>query len=147
MNPYRSTPNAELARIGFSAGVGEFSAQNVAYTRGMLYFADVDAKIRAATAGRRTLDDVILPLLARRRAGETITREDFVDALFRKLGPSARDNFEAVIVRGERVEPATRAFGPCVERKPEVYQATDGNVAGFTWVRAADVPDSRCRNW
>src|SRR5262249_10901732 len=70
-SPYRNLSAEALARIGFSTGVGAGSAQNIAYTRGSLYFADVDAKIRAASDGRRKLDDVILPLFERRRRGES----------------------------------------------------------------------------
>ncbi|EGX99480.1 putative lipoprotein [Nitrospirillum viridazoti Y2] len=146
-NPYRLASAEELSRIGFSAGVGGASAQNVAYTRGSLFFADLDARIRAASVGKRTLDDVILPFLARRQAGEAVTQKDLVDAFVAEIGPQARERFEAVIVRGENVDPAPDAFGPCLERKPKVYDAGGQAVNGYEWVRKPGLPDAQCRAW
>jgi predicted metalloprotease with PDZ domain len=146
-NPFRNASADSLSRVGFSAGIGGASAQNVAYTRGSLYFADVDAKIREASDGRRKLDDVILPLTARRRRGERIDQAALLDALVKEIGPSARDEFEAVIVRGETINPAPNAFGPCLERRPAKYSAAGTEVNGYEWVRVASIPDERCRAW
>jgi hypothetical protein len=146
-NPFRNASADSLLRVGFSAGVGGGSAQNVAYTRGSLYFADVDAKIRAASAGRRKLDDVILPLFERRRRGERIDQRAFVDALVAELGPSAREQFEAAVLRGEAIVPDAGAFGPCLERRPAKYTAAGREVDGYEWVRVTSIPDERCREW
>jgi predicted metalloprotease with PDZ domain len=146
-SPYRTVSADSIARLGFSTGIGAGSAQNLPYVRGSLYFADVDAKIRAASGGRRKLDDVMLPLFARRRNGEQIDRRSLVDALVKELGPSARDEFEAVIIRGELLEPASGAFGPCFERRPTTYTLNGRESSGFEWVRVTGVPDSECRNW
>ena len=104
-NPYRNKSAAELDELGFSTGVGEGSAQNVPYTRGSLYFASVDTKIRSTSNGARTLDDVILPLIELRRNGEPLTEDSVVDALVQELGPSARDEFESIIIKGNLVVP------------------------------------------
>jgi hypothetical protein len=146
-SPYRTVSADSIARLGFSTGIGAGSAQNLPYVRGSLYFADVDAKIRAASGGRRKLDDVMLPLFARRRNGEQIDRRSLVDALVKELGPSARDEFEAVIIRGELLEPASGAFGPCFERRPTTYTLNGRESSGFEWLRVTGVPDSECRKW
>lgn len=147
-NAYRNTSAAELSRIGFSSGIGAGSAQNVAYTRGSLYFADIDAKIRAKSNGARTLDDIIKPLFARRSAGEAITPTILVDAFVAEIGPAARDEFEAVIIRGETITPDANAFGPCLDRRPKTYAVNGGGESqGYEWIRKSDVPDEVCRKW
>jgi predicted metalloprotease with PDZ domain len=146
-SPYRTAPAEAIARIGFSTGMGVGSAQNLPYARGSLYFATVDAKIRAASDGRRTLDDVILPLLDRRRSGERIDQNAFVDALVRTLGPNARYEFESVIIRGEPLDPASGAFGPCFERQRTTYTLNGRQSNGFAWVRNQGMSDAQCRQW
>lgn len=146
-SPYRTASADELFELGFSTGVGAGSAQNVAYTRGSLYFADVDAKIRAASSGERTLDDAILPLFERRRNGEPLTRELLIDALARQIGPGARQDLESVILQGELITPPPDAFGPCFERRPKTYGEGGERMEGYEWVRLPDMPDSECRTW
>jgi len=147
VSPYRNAPADEIARIGFSTGMGVGSAQNLPYVRGSLYFATLDAKIRAASDGRRTLDNVILPLLERRRDGERIDQAAVADAIARELGPSARYEFEGVILRGAPLDPAPGAFGPCFERQPTTYTLNGRRSNGFAWVRDPNMTDAQCRQW
>jgi hypothetical protein len=146
-NPHKNRSAEELARLGFSTGVGSGSAQNVPYARGSLYFSDVDARIRASSGGRRKLDDVMLPLFERRRRGEEISADVLLDALVKEIGPSAREQFEAVIIRGETIVPESGAFGPCFERRVTKFQVAGKEVDGFEWVRVPSVPETRCREW
>jgi hypothetical protein len=147
-NPYRNTSADELSKLGFSGGIGGASPQNVAYTRGSLYFADMDAKIHKASGGKRGLDDVILPLFEqRRKAAGKLSQDELIAAFVREIGPQARDEFESVIVRGETINPAPDAFGPCLDRKPKTYEAAGKPVEGFEWVRKAGVADAVCRAW
>jgi M61 glycyl aminopeptidase len=152
-NPYRNHSAAALAELGFSAGgVGAASAQNVAYTRGRLYFATVDAKIRAASGGRRKLDDVILPLLkerARRQESGTpgVDVPTLVAALEIEYGPDARADFESVIVRGETIVPPANAFGPGFERRAKKYRVNEKDAYGYEWVRDPSIPDDQVRKW
>jgi hypothetical protein len=146
-NPYRNASADSLARLGFSIGVGGASAQNVPYTRGSLFFSHIDAKIREASGGRHKLDDVILPLAEARRRGTPLTQQALVDALVRELGPSAKEEFEAVIIRGETIVPVAGAFGPCFERRSIRTSAGGREVDSFEWVRVASMPDEKCREW
>ncbi len=147
-NPYRNKSAAALDDLGFSTGVGQGSAQNVPYTRGSLYFAVVDYRIRSASDGMRTLDDVILPLFERRRNGDELTQEMLVDALVEELGPSARDEFESIIVNGDFVVPDRKAFGPCFDRRPTVFSLDDGQeFDGYEWFRIESIPDEECRKY
>ncbi len=145
--PYRNESAESIARLGFSTGVGAGSAQNVPYLRGSLYFADVDAQIRRASGGQRKLDDVILALFEQRRQGEALTADNLVDALVDEIGPAARDQFEAVILRGETFVPEPGAFGPGFLRRERKLKVNGQEVVGYEWVRDPSVPDARCREW
>jgi hypothetical protein len=145
-NPYRNASAEALDKLGFSAGVGAGSAQNVPYNRGRLYFAEVDFKIRTASHGKRKLDDVILPLFELRRGGKPLAVRTLIGAFEKEYGPSARRDFESVIVRGETVIPASGAFGPCLERKMTHDSLKGRDQVGYEWVRTS-VPDEKCREW
>ena len=146
-NPFRNASADSLKHLGFSTGVGAGTAQNVPYVRGNLYFAEVDAMIRKTSGGRRTLDDVILPLFERRRRGESVTQETLIDAFVKEIGPSAREHFEAMVIRGETIVPDPDAFGPCFDRHPAKFEVKGKEIDGFEWVRVPSVPESRCRKW
>lgn len=146
-NPYRNLSADSLGRLGFMTGVGGGSAQNVAYTRGSLYFADLDAQIRRASNGKRKLDDILLPFFDRIRGGQKLTQDDWVKTIVAELGTSARERFEAIIVNGDTIVPDSGAFGPCFARRPVRYQIDGKEVDGFEWVRVTGVEDSQCREW
>ena len=142
-SPARNLPADEIGRAGFRNP----GARNLPYARGSLYFADLDAQLRAASGGRRKLEDVLFPIFDRVRHGERVTQDNFVEALVRDLGPSARAQFEAVMVRGETLVPAANAFGPCFDRKSTTFTVDDKATDGYEWLRVSSVPDERCRAW
>jgi len=148
-NPYRSFSADSIQRIGFSTGFGGASAQNLAYTRGSLFWADIDKRIRDASNGRRKLDDVLVPLLAAQRQGQKLTRDALFNALSKELGPSFHEHFDAVITRAETFAPASGAFGPCFQRRDTTYavQGNGGEVAAYVWERIASLPEQKCREW
>lgn len=145
LSPARNLTLDSLRAVGFSGGVGPTSPQNMPYVRGSLYFADLDARLRAASGGQRGLDDILVPLLARIRRGARVDWRGFVDLVVRELGPSARDQFEAVILRGETIVPASDAYGPCFRRRDVKLKTADATVDGYEWVRVPEVPEERCR--
>ena len=112
-NPYRNFTADSIRLIGFSTGFGGASAQNLAYTRGSLFWADIDQRIRVASKGRRKLDDVLVPLLVARQKGQRLTQEVLFAALGKELGASFREQFDKALTRGETLVPASDAFGPC----------------------------------
>ncbi len=130
-NPRRYMPADSVARAN---PMTDGRAQNVSYERGMIFWADMDAKIRAQSKGKRNLDSVIVPLITRARTqgGEAgmgnmarqggqpgwFTQAELVDSLVKAAGPAARLAFDSVIVRGRPMVPATNAFGPCFVLKP-----------------------------
>ena len=113
--------------------------------RGLLHAADVDAAVRARSGGRRTIDDLLLALLDRARAGlkagETLTPPLPAGAwrqlLGAELGAEAEARFDAVVVRGEPIALPPGAFGPCFKREKR-----PGKGGGFAWVRDGRAPAS-----
>jgi hypothetical protein len=83
-SPGRGFSADSIARLGF----GSENIRHVPYHRGALYFADLDARIRAASDGRRKLDDMVLTLFQRRQGGERIDQDTWVAAVTAELGSS-----------------------------------------------------------
>jgi hypothetical protein len=109
-NPYRNA-TSDVARAAFWA---DKNGELLTYVRGSLYFFTLDAAIREASGGERSLDDVLLELFARRADGETVTVRTFTNALAKELGPGVAAQLDSVVVRGTKtlfVSPD--AFGPC----------------------------------
>jgi hypothetical protein len=174
-NPRKNMPADSIAMFN---PMTDGRAQNASYERGLLFWADMDARIRAASNGQRNLDNVILPLIARARTqgGEGglggqarpggqpgwFTPAELVDSLTKEAGPSARQMFDSVIVRGGTLVPMSNAFGPCFELRPtklpnrymgsadaraQANSAPVPEIDAYVWTRVSSVPDERCRKW
>jgi predicted metalloprotease with PDZ domain len=106
-----NTPNAEIpARFWADTRV-----RVLPYDRGSLYFARVDSEIRRASGGTRSLDDLILAMLARRRQGQLVDQAAWNDLVTRELGDKGRGEFQAMLA-GALVLPDSDAFGACFRR-------------------------------
>jgi predicted metalloprotease with PDZ domain len=93
----------------------------VPYTRGALYAAELDAAIRHASHGRRSLDDAIRELYHAAwpaHAGAGLAGDAFRAMVVRELGAPGAARYDAVIVRGGSPDPPSDAFGPCFVREP-----------------------------
>jgi len=157
-NPRRYLPADSVARANpFTDG----RAQNVSYERGILFWADMDSRIRAATNNRRTLDSVIVPLVTRARTqgGEGLagnearqggqpgwfTPAELVDSLVKAAGPSARLLYDSVVVRGRPFVPASNSFGPCFElqatKMRDIYLGSPGTRAPGSAIDSSQSPE------
>jgi predicted metalloprotease with PDZ domain len=126
---------------------------HAAEDRGMLYAADVDAAVRAKSGGKRSLDDLVLALLDRARAGHEgggtapLPASAWRDLVGSEIGPEAQARYDAVIVRGEAFTPRDDAFGPCfkaAKKKLAKAGARGGGVNATVWVRDPKVPAASC---
>lgn len=120
-NPRAAATNDEIRRGFFD----DDALSVVPYTRGALYAAELDAAIRRASRGARSLDAVVRALYTAAPSapvGDAGLRElpasAFRQAVVRELGPPGAERFDAVIARGEAPDPPSEAFGPCFERVP-----------------------------
>src|SRR5215204_174054 len=97
-NPYRNATN-DAALAAFWA---DKNGELLPYVRGSLYFFTLDAAIRRASGGARSLDDILLDLFARRAEGETVSVRTFTDELAKELGPGVAAELDSVVVRGTK---------------------------------------------
>jgi predicted metalloprotease with PDZ domain len=163
-NPRKNMPADSVA---MNNPLTDVMAQNISYERGTLFWAEMDSRIRAASNGKRNLDNVMVPLITRARTlGGTagpFTPSELVDSLAKEAGPSARQLFDSVVVRGKDIVPTPHAFGPCFELRPAkmqgrylgsnaARQAAIGlppapDIDAYLWFRVPSVPDNRCQTW
>jgi hypothetical protein len=145
-NAARNWTADQIAEVGF----GNEQARRVPYQRGVLYFADLDAKIRAATGGQENLHSFTREIFGKREEDETFLfdHDKWKELLAAKIGPSAPEDFTDIIINGKTIIPATDAFGPCFERRPTVFADDDGaEFESYEWVRVASVSDKDCRDY
>jgi hypothetical protein len=114
-NPHRALTNRDAAKIFWS----DWSAQRIPYGRGFMYLAMVDAQIRAKSKGRRSLDDVVVPLFASKQQDKAPTVENWLKRITAEIGPGAKRDYDAMVA-GEMLVPAKNSFAPCF--KPATYQ-------------------------
>jgi predicted metalloprotease with PDZ domain len=88
-----------------------------------MYFAVVDARVRKASGGKRSLDDLVLEMNQRRGAKPDAKSDAkpvdmaalWPQLLVRELGPSGTALHEAMLA-GEVIVPESDDFGPCFKR-------------------------------
>lgn len=109
---YYSNPAQTLSLTDATARFwSDWQAQRVPYGRGLMYFIDLDHKVRVTSHGKRCLDDVILDVLQRQRSGSKVTASDWPALIASELGNSAIADFEAMLA-GEWIIPAAEGLGP-----------------------------------
>jgi hypothetical protein len=88
------------------------------YVRGALYISLVNAKLKAATHGKRNLDTVMREFIAARDAGKSVTVADWLTLIARDLGPAAEADYQAMLT-GKKLYLPANAFGPCFTQVKE----------------------------
>jgi predicted metalloprotease with PDZ domain len=104
-------PNAEIPKRFWA----DTRIRVLPYDRGSMYFARVDSELRAASAGKRSLDDLLLSLLRRRAQGLPLDQQVWDQTVTEALGPEAHAEFERMLA-GALMLPPSDAFGPCFRR-------------------------------
>ena len=117
-NPYVRLGNPEAAKIFWSDPI----AQTVPYGRGFLYLLDTDTAIRAKSGGKRSLDDVVLEIRRRDKAGQSYGVNDWLDLVGREIGVDAAKAAYQAMTAGQVITPAAR-FAPCLTVTPRPTRA------------------------
>ncbi|MGV9382239.1 hypothetical protein ACWDRB_40960 [Nonomuraea sp. NPDC003707] len=102
--------------------------QGIAYNRGFMYFADLDALIRERSGGSRSLDDLVLAMVEDRRAGRPCDEALWRAKLRAELGEAGITHFERMLA-GDVIVPPDEAFGADLTR---VRRRTEVRRLGFT---------------
>ncbi len=87
----------------------------LAYDRGGMYFADLDAMIRKKSGGKRSVADLIRSMSERAQEGQTLSQAVWLRLLRQELGP-AGPALHHRLLAGALILPASNAFGPCFRR-------------------------------
>lgn len=131
-----------ITKIGFT----DEEVRHTPYRRSALYFYDLDARIRAHSGGKRTLDSLMFPMFLAREKGQRFDQARWIAMVTTELGPEEKGRFERLILEGsDTLEPRDDAFGPCFTRQATSFTKDGKRIPGYRWVRAAGVPDARCR--
>jgi len=120
----------------------------IPYDRGAMYFAILDSKIRKASHGKRSVDDLVRVIVDRNRKGIPTEAPFWVALLRQELGEEGVAVHEAMM-SGKSLVPESDAYSPCFRRVPAQirrYQlgynqkraAVDGVVDGLIPASEAD---------
>ncbi|QNA83167.1 hypothetical protein G4G27_03445 [Sphingomonas sp. So64.6b] len=110
-NPMKNTPEAEVQPRFWE----DTRIRVLPYDRGAMYFAVLNGEIRRASAGKRSVDDLIKVMVKRDRAGEPITEAVWLDLLRAELGEQGPAITRAMLDGGLML-PRSEDFGPCFRR-------------------------------
>lgn len=115
---YYWAPSRNLS-IRQAAAAGFFKAndvQKIAYGRGRMFLAEIDAEIRAHSGGKASLDNITQAIGERERHGQPHDLNVWLKMVAARVGPEARAQFNAMMA-GKLVVPPSDAFGPCFRRE------------------------------
>ncbi len=141
--PARTWSAAKIAEAGF----GDEAIRHIPYSRSALYFADIDAKIRAKSGGKRRLEDALQPIFKSRETDVKFDHATWTAFLTKELGADEAARWRRIVIDGELFTPGEHAFGPCFVRKPAAYTTPGQPTEGFSFERVPGTPDAKCLAW
>lgn len=113
-NPYVRATNVEAGKAFWTDPV----AQTVPYGRGWLYLQQVDAAIREASGGRRSLDNIAKEIRRRQVAGEPYGIPQWLELVGKEIGADkARGGYDLMVGGGLLVPPA-KLYAGCLKVEP-----------------------------
>ncbi len=116
-NALIATPNAEIPAPFWA----DTRVRVLPYDRGSMYFAVVDGGMRAASGGKRTLDDLLLAMLERWQQKSSLDEAAWIGLVTKELGEKGRKEFEEML-SGATMLPAPGGFGPCFTRTTKMLR-------------------------
>ncbi|GBR55219.1 M61 metallopeptidase family protein [Gluconobacter sphaericus] len=108
---FATSPNSEIPDMFWK----DTRIRTLPYDRSMLYFATVDYAMRSKTHNKKSLDTLVLGMLAREKMGKSLSNSDWESLLRENLGEESVQHFRSFLA-GEKPVPASAAFGACFER-------------------------------
>ncbi len=108
-NVRRNIPNTKIAEDMWKAS----ESWMVPYSRGALYFADLDARVRTRSDGKITLVTMLRELGQRERLGKAHGSQQWRELVLRYAGLDGGRAYDAML-QGKTIIPVAGAFGPCM---------------------------------
>lgn len=106
-----NTPEAEVAEAFWR----DTRIRVLPYDRGALYFAVLNGKIRKASGGKRSIDDLIFVMNGYRNTDKDVTEQTWLDLVKQELGEDGLA-VHKTMMEGGIVLPESDDFGPCFRR-------------------------------
>lgn len=94
------------------------------YDRGAMYFAVLNGKIRKASNGKRSLDDLIQTMILRARDTQPMTEAMWLHVLRKEIGEDGPAVHRSMMAGGLML-PASDDFGPCFRRTTKQIRQFD----------------------
>jgi predicted metalloprotease with PDZ domain len=88
----------------------------LSYDRGAIYFAVLNGKIKRASGGKRSVDDLIRAMVQLDREEKTITEQTWIDMLRKELSDEGPAIHKAMISGQATLIPESGDYGPCFRR-------------------------------
>ncbi len=129
-NPTRHMENMEAAKICWV----DRRAQRLPYGRGFFLLGNTDVKIRKATGGKYGIDDVVLAIQEKDRAGVTLGNQVFLDTVKELSGLDVTADWE-LMRTGGHIVPLAGSFDGLFNVEPkEMPEADTGvTVTSYAW--------------
>ena len=94
------------------------------YDRGAMYFAVLNGKIRKASGGKRSLDDLIRTMVVRIKTGQPVSEAIWLEMLRQEIGEDGPATHRAMMT-GQLMLPESDGFGPCFRRTTKRIRVFD----------------------
>lgn len=128
-NPRRDLTIQQVQQVFFS----DFLARRLPYVRGMFYLADLDERLRRATMGRQSVDDVVRDVVRRRRTGERVGVQEWCARVQEALPVAELPILDAMVFTGTGA-PGKDCFGPRFGRETVQVPVLDVGFDPSTFV-------------
>lgn len=140
-NPGRDMSAEAIVKVGFN----DEHIRHVPYVRGAFYFADLDARIRAASNGERSFDDLMARIFRERESGAlSLTIASFAEEASKETGADELDRLRAINLDGQFFYPSPNAFGSCVSGETRELSNEGEAYQGMVWSPVQGVPSDAC---
>ncbi|PZQ57284.1 MAG: hypothetical protein DI570_20100 [Phenylobacterium zucineum] len=113
-NPYVRATNPDAAKAFWTDPV----AQTVPYGRGWLYLQQVDAAIREASGGQRSLDDIAKEIRRRQVANEPYGVAQWLELVGKEIGADKAKAGYDLMVGGGLLVPPAKLYAACLKVEP-----------------------------
>jgi len=110
-NPLNDTPDGEIAPRFWE----DSRIRVLPYDRGGLYFAMLDGRLRRASGGKRSIDDLVREMNRRFAAGQKADDAAWIALIVQDLGEDGRKLHQSMLAGGLML-PEADDFGPCFTR-------------------------------